>query len=492
MKLVTDGFTATYEIESLTRMLFPGARRVTREEVSPGEDGILARMIPQGDACRLEVTVAIDGRGAEAADTVPMSMTEKERTFPLCRLLYETACRLTGETLRWGLLTGIRPIKLFHRLAQEGLDDDQIAARMQSQYLLTEEMARLALEIRRAEARVNEKSLPNGFSLYISVPFCPQRCSYCSFVSSNVERMRPLIPGYVDHLCREIEETAAAAKEIGLCLQTVYVGGGTPTTLSAGQLSRVIGTVRRSFDCRGLLEFTVEAGRPDTIDRDRLCALRDGGVDRISVNPQTMNDRILQRVGRRHTSGDVVRAFELARKTGFSCINMDLIAGLEDESPEEFLSSLDRVIALGPENVTIHALTLKRGSTLVYEGDDRKLYRRRKEVARMVDEGRAVLKGAGWSPYYLYRQKNTVGALDNTGYAVEGTEGVYNVLIMDETQSILACGAGAVTKLREPGGETIERIFNFKYPAEYMERFDEMLRRKGRVKQFYEAFFPKP
>ena len=492
MKLLTRGFSATYELESLTRMLFSGAERIPDETPPDTGDWILAEMAPEGEACRLSVTVHLGDETRTAQGTAPMTMTEKERTFPLCRLLYETVCGMTGESLRWGLLTGIRPIKLFHKLAAEGLTERETAQRMQERYLLSDEMTRLALDIRRAEAAINKKSLPNGFSLYISVPFCPQRCSYCSFVSSAVERMRPLIPDYVGRLCREIEETAAIANGLGLRLQTVYIGGGTPTTLDARQLSAVIDTVRRSFDCGGLLEFTVEAGRPDTIDEARLRALHDGGVDRISVNPQTMNDRILRQVGRLHTAEDVERAYTLARKIGFSVINMDLIAGLADETPEEFLSSLSRVMALQPENITVHALTLKRASTLVYEGDAERQYRRRRETARMVDEGRAALTAAGWQPYYLYRQKNTVGALDNTGYAKKGTEGVYNVLIMDETQTILACGAGAVTKLREPGGEEIERIFNYKFPAEYLERFDEMLRRKGRVKQFYEDCLSKP
>jgi len=245
-------------------------------------------------------------------------------------------------------------------------------------------------------------------------------------------------------------------------------------------------TIEEEFDLGGILEYTVEAGRPDTIDRERLLALKNAGVGRISVNPQTMNDRVLSDVGRKHTSKDIVAAYELAREIGFDSINMDLIAGLSDETPEEFLSSLDQVIALDPENITVHTLTLKRASTLSEEGAQEQYYRRRSEVTRMVDGARRKLASAGYEAYYLYRQKNTIGALDNTGYAKPGKEGCYNVFIMDETHTILACGAGAVTKLKAPYSDEIERIYNYKFPKEYIERFDEMLRRKEGIVKFYE------
>ena len=490
MKLLTRGFSATYELESLTRMLYPGAERLPGPVIPDSDDWVLAEMNRTGTAVLLRVTLCLDGTETVREDTAEPSLSEKQCTFLLCRLLYALSCERTGTELRWGILTGIRPIKLFHNLAAEGLSDAEIARRMQDRYLIGDEMTALALDIRRREAEINKKSLPNGFSLYISVPFCPQRCSYCSFVSSTVERMRPLIPQYVELLCREIEETARIANSLGLCLQTVYMGGGTPTTLEAPQLRQVLSTVRRVFDCGNLLEFTVEAGRPDTIDAERLTALHDCGVGRISINPQSMNDRTLRAVGRGHTPDDIVRAYALARDIGFECINMDLIAGLADETPAEFADSLARVTALAPENITVHALTLKRASTLVEQGQAEYFYRRGTETAEMVDTARHTLTRAGWQPYYLYRQKNTIGALDNTGYARPGTEGCYNVLIMDETQTILACGAGAVTKLRQSGGDKIERIYNYKYPAEYIGHFGEMLARKEGIAKFYEEYKP--
>ncbi len=486
MILVLRGFSAVYEMESLARMLFPGTAR--SDTLPEAGDWILAEMTPQADGIRLSAAICLNGTIIRREEVCSVSLTEKQRTFPLCRLLYEAACEATGESLRWGLLTGIRPIKLYHRLAEQGMSESEIALQMQKKYLLNDEMNALALSIRREEAAVNEKSLPLGFSLYLSIPFCPQRCSYCSFVSSSVERMRSLIPAYVDALCREIAVTGEIARSLGLQLQTVYFGGGTPTTLDAPQLTKLFERIHASFDCSELLEFTVEAGRPDTIDRDRLLALKNAGVGRISINPQTMNDRVLAAVGRRHTAAEIEQAFSLAREIGFDTINMDLIAGLADETPEEFLSSLERVLFLRPENVTVHTLTLKRASTLTEEGSAQEYYKKRAEVTRMVDGARARLTDEGYVPYYLYRQKNTIGALDNTGYTLPGHAGCYNVFIMDETHTILACGAGAVTKLRQPMGEKIERIYNLKYPGEYLDRFDEIIERKEGVRKFYENY----
>lgn len=486
MVLITRGYTAVYEVESLTRMLFPGTKREDAGEIPQNGDYVLAEMSPDGESCKLFVSVHVGEKNKSGESFCNAELPEKQRVFLLNRLLYEISCELLGEKLRWGMLTGIRPIKLYHQLAAEGLSDAQMADAMREKYLIGDAMNSLALTVRRAEKRINSESLPLGFSLYISIPFCPQRCSYCSFVSASVEHMRHLIPRYVECLCEEIRETAKSARKLGLSLQTVYFGGGTPTTLSAEELKLLFDTIEEEFDLSGILEYTVEAGRPDTIDRDRLLALKNAGVGRISVNPQTMNDRILRSIGRNHSSSDIKEAFSLAREIGFDCINMDLIAGLSDETPEEFLSSLKRVIALSPENVTVHTLTLKRASTLSEQGAQEKYYLRRAEVTEMVDSAREELTLAGYAPYYLYRQKNTIGALDNTGYAKAGKEGFYNVFIMDETHTILACGAGAVTKLKAPYSGEIERIYNYKYPGEYIERFDEMLRRKEGILRFYE------
>ncbi len=494
MILITRGFTHTYEIEMLARMLFP-ALSLMPPQALPGldvaQDYLLAEMSADttcgGDDALLKVTLRRTGSLYTGQETSQLNIPEKERVVALARILYRTALQSGCRALRWGVLTGIRPVKLFHALAAQGVPEQEANARLCARYLLSDEMAQLAQTVRRAEQKINDQSLPTGFSLYISIPFCPQRCSYCSFVSQSVDKLRPLVAPYVEQLCAEIAEIGQIVKRLGLTLQTVYFGGGTPTTLSAEQLTKIFLQISDAFDLSNLLEYTVEAGRPDTIDRERLLALKAAGVTRLSVNPQTMNDHVLSAVGRRHTAQQVVEAFELSREIGFESINMDLIAGLPGETPESFENSLKKVLALNPDNITVHTLTLKRASTLSEDpAAVARQYARHAEVAQMVDTARRLVCAAGYAPYYLYRQKNAVGSLDNTGYARPGKEGLYNVFIMDETHTILAAGAGAVTKLRAPYGEAIERIYNFKYPAEYLSRYQIVSNRKERVKQFYE------
>ncbi len=479
MILFLEGLRSSYELEMLSRMFFPGLTLAQSEQEYASSDG--DRLWVAASSETLSVTLHRDGKTYE--EHCPVCPREGQE-LALARMLYHCAVRSGCEPLRWGVLTGVRPVKLFHRMSAQGMSDEAQAALMKQRYLLDDSMISLAQEISRSEEGINARSLPDGFSLYISIPFCPQRCSYCSFVSQEVGRLGNLIPRYVEQLCREIEEYGVIAKELGLTLQTVYFGGGTPTTLDAGQLTALFETIERSFDLSHLIEYTVEAGRPDTIDLDRLTACKRAGVTRLSVNPQTMNDEILAGVGRKHTAADIERAFRLTRSVGFESVNMDLIAGLPGETPESFADSLERVLALKPDNVTVHALTLKRASTLAIE---RELYEERSAVAKMVDHARRRIRQAGLLPYYLYRQKNTIGSLDNTGYALPGKEGFYNVFIMDETHTIFAAGAGAVTKLRAPLGDDIERIYNYKFPAEYLGRYDTLKERKERVKRFYET-----
>ncbi|MFV0498200.1 MAG: coproporphyrinogen dehydrogenase HemZ [Candidatus Fimivivens sp.] len=490
MILMTHGFSHTYEIEMLARMLFPTLVLKPIEllpDLDAEHDYLLAEMAHNDDGYLLKVTLRHDQSLYAEQETLKTDISEKERVVALARILYATALRSGCRELRWGILTGIRPVKLFHALAQEGLSEQQANAHLCSRYLLSPEMAQLAQTVRRSEQDIKSRSLPMGFSLYISIPFCPQRCNFCSFVSQSVEKMQHLVAPYVEQLCVEIAEIGKIVKTLGLTVQTIYFGGGTPTTLSANQLRKIFLQIAHDFDLSNLLEYTVEAGRPDTIDRERLLALKAAGVTRLSVNPQTMNDTVLSAVGRKHTAQQVVDAFELAREVGFERINMDLIAGLPGDNLESFTKSLKKVLALNPDNITVHTLTLKRASTLAENAQEvERQYARYGEVAQMVDIARRLICQAGHTPYYLYRQKNAVGSLDNTGYAKSGKEGLYNVFIMDETHTILAAGAGAVTKLCAPYGAAIERIYNFKYPAEYLSRYQELSNRKERVKQFYE------
>ena len=289
----------------------------------------------------------------------------------------------------------------------------------------------------------------------------------------------------MDLLCKELEETAKIAKKCSLKLETIYIGGGTPTSLNAEQIEKIMKTVSENFSLENLREYTVEAGRPDTITRDKLLAIKNGGATRISINPQTMNDAVLKNIGRNHTSTQTVEAFMLARECGFNNINMDLIAGLQGDTIESFDSTLTKVLSLDPESVTVHSLSIKRAATL-NSNNNLTVTEEGKTASQMVCSAKEKLSKNQIFPYYMYRQSKTVGNLENVGYAKHGFEGLYNVYIMDETHSILACGASAVTKLREPKGTFIDRIFNFKYPYEYISRFDEILERKKSICEFFD------
>ena len=351
-------------------------------------------------------------------------------------------------------------------------------------YFVSEEKTALALQTEAHEQRIIEQSHPDSFSLYVGIPFCPSRCSYCSFVMASVERAQKLIAPYVDLLCEELRVTAQIANDCGLRLESVYFGGGTPTTLSAEQLDRVLGTVNRCFDLSRCHEFTVEAGRPDTVTAEKLFALKENNVDRISINPQTLSDSVLCAIGRKHTAEQFLEAFALARRCGFENINTDLIAGLPTDTPESFCRSLDTVLGLNAESITVHTLCMKRAANLTTEG--KTLNREEALAARqMVAYARERLTANGYIPYYLYRQTRMVGNLENVGWSKPGCESYYNVYVMDETHTILACGCGGVSKLRDQSSDYLERIFNFKYPYEYIDRFDEMLNRKAQISRFY-------
>lgn len=481
-----------YELEKLVRLFFPfekitfaplgalpgeGFFAVAAVEKTNGQSGLYAA-VRQGDSF-------FEQRSSGEVTVPPGQTKEKEQERALALLLFYCLCSLTGYRPQWGILTGVRPAKLYHRLQKD-------LGQKAEQYLKTElavsgQKLSLLRQTAALENKIIARSKRDSVSLYLSVPFCPTRCSYCSFVSHSIAQAKKLIPQYVTLLCREIEYTAGLVRQLGLKTQTVYMGGGTPTTLSAEQLKQVLSRTAQSFG-GNFLEFTVEAGRPDTITKEKLLALKQSGVDRISINPQTMNNAVLQKIGRCHTAEQTVQAFYLAREVGFLHINMDLIAGLPGDDFHSFANTLKQVLALNPESVTVHTLAYKRAADLTVEAGVNTFFESAETVAKMVDYAREILGENGIFPYYMYRQSKTVGNLENVGYAKPGSEGLYNVFMMDETHSVLGCGASAVTKLRQPGGPQIERIFNFKYPYEYLTRFEEMLKRKQRVEAFYREY----
>ncbi len=492
MLLEIIGHTFQFEMENLVRVFFPHERiRVVFGEVErTGEPLVRTEMHTLDGTALLRVSFVRGGRETVREEAVRIAELSEEEAGKRCELrmgnlLYGLLGGEIGYRPLWGILTGVRPIKLLRRMIRQRGEEEALNY-FDRELRVSEPKRRLALDCEKHESVLLDQSRPDSFSLYVSIPFCPTRCAYCSFVSHSVEQAGKLIPRYHTLLLEEIAHTGRIARELGLRLETVYIGGGTPTTLSAEQMASLLRAVSDSFDMTHLTEWTVEAGRPDTITQEKLRAIKEGGVTRISINPQTMSDRVLENIGRRHTAAQTLEAFAIARAAGFENINMDLIAGLPGDTLESFEDTMQKILALSPESVTVHVLSMKKSARLVTDGGTESLSA--ELAAAMVEHSIQTLYGAGFHPYYLYRQSKMLGNLENVGWSKPGFEGRYNAYIMDETHSILACGAGAVTKLRQPGGDHLVRIFNYKFPYEYCNQFEEMLTRKKGVREFYEEF----
>lgn len=396
------------------------------------------------------------------------------------RTVYRVLSSYTGEELPWGTLTGIRPAKLVMAMMEKGLSDADIRAYLKDTYFTSDNKAGLCLEVAENEKRILDGiDFSDTYSLYVGIPFCPSICAYCSFSSYPLDKWISRTDEYVDALIKEIN--AASHMIPDRKPVAFYMGGGTPTSLSADQLDRLLSVLEDKYDFGNMRERTVEAGRPDSIDRDKLIVLKKHGINRISINPQTMNQETLDIIGRRHTVEDVIHAFRMAREEGFDNINMDLIIGLAGERAGHMLRTMEAVADLDPESITIHSLALKRAAFLNHNREKFPVCEP-SEIARMAEIGRTCAAAAGAMPYYLYRQKNIAGNLENIGYAKPGKEGLYNILIMEEKQTILALGTGASSKFVLKGMEEgrIERIENVKSVKDYIERIDEMIERKNR------------
>ena len=485
MHLIIRNHKFQYETENLLRVFFP-------EKLSVSED------IPEeGDYCFTEldgslVTVKIRIGEKELSQSREYSFDDKvndetDEAFlerKLALQMFELLTQATGYKPPWGILTGVRPAKLMSNLIRR-YGELWTLPYFINELQVSEEKTKLALSVAYKEEDITETSRPDSCSLYISVPFCPTRCSYCSFISHSNESAKKLIPQYVEKLCEELRITARIAAELSLRLESIYIGGGTPTVLTATQLKAVTDTVSECFDLSSVKEYTVEAGRPDCTDEEKLKVLRECGCTRISINPQTFNDNVLEAIGRNHTSQMTVDCYNKARELGFDNINMDLIAGLPSDTVESFEESLRKAIAMNPENITVHTLALKRSSNIVTES------RRTNSafaVTEMLERTQPLLLKAGYYPYYMYRQSKCLGNLENVGWAKQGKDCLYNVYMMEECHTVLAVGAGAVIKLKAPEGPEIERIFNYKYPYEYISGFDEIVRRKEYISEFYRKF----
>lgn len=479
MLILLRGAAAGYEAEHTARIFFPGAE--LGRELPPDEaDLILAAAYPHLNLVYLRRNGTVDWQ----VQRPPQSADAGAQEYALCRMLYRLLCRNTGIRPPWGMMTGVRPVRIIHDLRAGGASEQQIEDRFLRHFDCTPRRFAMAKAIADLQRPVLEAAAPMDCSVYAGIPFCPSRCSYCSFVSRTVgERSaRALVAPYVDCLCRELGAVRAAADAAHLTVKTLYVGGGTPTSLSAEQLRQLMETLSAQFCLPALREYTVEAGRPDCTDEEKLRIIKEYGATRISINPQTFSDEVLRTIGRRHTAQDILDCYRTARRVGHDNINMDLIAGLPGDTVEGFRRSLRTAIALAPENITVHTLTLKRASNLVVEHRTAAY----DDVAAMV-ESCSLLEQAGYRPYYLYRQKGTLQNLENVGWCRPGYECLYNIYIMEEVHTILSAGAGGSTKLVAPGARRgkIERIFNYKYPTEYINRFDAVLAHKEGVTEFY-------
>ena len=486
MKLVLNGHDERYTVEQSLMNLFPGELPVYGPVLPGDESWAIITLWESGEDCRVTVELRHGGKTAAQSCRTALSGTdfekEGQRRHAIARGFFLAARAVTGATPPWGMLTGVRPDKPVTWALADGKTPDEARAMLEEDYFVTPERAALALETGAAALTAARRLEPRDIDAYVGIPFCPTRCAYCSFVSQSVERSFALVPPYVDALIEEIRSGGRMVREQGLRVRAFYMGGGTPTTLTAEQMDRVLTAFEESFDLVDCGEITVEAGRPDTITAEKLAVLKSHGVTRVSVNPQTMEDHVLRAIGRCHTAGDIERAMELVAGCGFSHVNMDLIAGLPEDTPEGFRRSLDACLEFGTDNVTVHTLALKKGSRILLEGLS---IPGPEAVGEMLDYAAPVLRSAGYAPYYLYRQKYMSGSFENIGWCRPGGECWYNIDIMSELCSILSFGAGGSTKMVEPGTNHIERVFNLKYPKEYTERPEKGLANQAAFAAFY-------
>ena len=474
MILKINGNINRYYAQTLCMVFFPGATFGENEQASDGVPEVIIDVNEDDIAAYAKVVIKLNDRMCEAQETVSLSETvhiANHASIAVGRALFAAGKELLGHTPPWGILTGVRPAKVARSLMTSGNGILKTKKIMRDEYFLNPQKAALAVSVASTESRITKKVPENTCSIYISIPFCPSRCAYCSFVSYTTPRLLSMIDDYLVALEKDLDDTFATIRELGMRVTTIYIGGGTPTTLSAEQLETIFKKIEEHVNVSELLEFTLEAGRPDTITEEKLRVAKEHGVTRISVNPQTLNEDVLRDIGRKHTVSDFFKAYEIAKESGIADINVDLIAGLPGDDFKSFSETVDKIIELAPTNITVHTFCVKKASDAL-RNDSGVYSLSGGDAAKSISYSQLKTKFAGYKPYYMYRQKNTVGNLENVGYSLDGHEGLYNIYMMEEVQTIFAVGAGAVTKLVRQTSTSdkpiIKRIFKPKYPYEYL------------------------
>lgn len=499
MIIKINGNVKPYYVQTLAMVFFPGAR--FPEDESEDSDTLVATVDVHGVGSEVTADVVLrqgerrcsasSSSGAAHGEAYITGDAERMTKLAVGEAFMKAGVDFTGFTPPWGILTGVRPSKVASELLEHGYDEKSVAEVIEKEYCVSPVKAKLVSNVAVAEKRLITDSARRECSIYIGIPFCPTRCAYCSFVSYTSPKLLKLIPDYLTALGEDVDRVISLIRELGMTVSTVYIGGGTPTILDARQLDALLSHI--SGNITGLREFTLEAGRPDTITAEKLKVAASHGVDRMSVNPQTLNDEVLCKIGRAHTTDMFYSAYGIAKNSGINNINVDLIAGLPYDTVDSFVRTVDGVIALDPENITVHTFSVKKSSEFKAEG----MFDMSSRVAsESVAYSQTALSRAGYMPYYMYRQKNTVGNLENVGYAKPGCEGLYNIYMMEEVHSIFSSGASAVTKLvsypDESGDVTIERLFQPKYPYEYLGTSgDGALGRFGEMRKKALEFFDK-
>lgn len=465
MNLTLIGHEDRYAVEQLQMALFP-----------ENPEGTAVSALFRGKTwLTATAKITLNGKTVSAARRLKAGEeTVRLRRRILQQSYYLAAIQLLDRKPAWGALAGVRPTKITTKHLLEGGTPASADRLMRDVYYVTPERRQLAVDCSESTVKAVSLMEPDDLSVYVGIPFCPTRCSYCSFVSRTVGKKTDLLDKYLAALEREIQVTARLMKESGKHLLTLYIGGGTPSILSTPQMIHLLDTLRESFDFSRCIEFTVEGGRPDTLDPEKLRAIREHGADRMSINPQTMEDSVLRACGRPHTGADVIRAYRQAEEAGFSAINMDLIAGLPTDNFDGFRRSLDAVASLNPANITVHTLALKKGADLF---EKREGLSTAEEVSRMVDYSNAALRNLSYKPYYLYRQKYMSGSFENVGWSREGLDCLYNIYMMEELHTIVSLGGGGMNKVNLPDG-TLQRFHNPKFPEQYIEMIDSVCRQK--------------